>query len=171
MLAKLKGKHAPKDAAKDAATTAEKLKAYVSVNLSIRSKKIVCKKKNKKKQDSTSVRLSASHNKRRVIRVPDSKIVEINLFEMFFFRRSKKRAKYADLLSAIQTNDDENQYKEEVGDMEITFSADLDAEKKLQEMVQRKVDGKETTVFDQLMDKERKRRQEKKQAAKLKRRG
>lgn len=81
---------------------------------------------------------------------------------------SKKRAKYADLLSAIQTNEEENQYADKDGDMEITFTADMDAEKKLQEMVQRKMDGKEKTVFDELMEKERKKRQEKKQAAKEK---
>lgn len=52
--------------------------------------------------------------------------------------------------------------------MEITFSTDLDAQKKLEELVQRKKDGKPATVFDQQMEKERLRKQKKKEAAKQK---
>jgi hypothetical protein len=88
----------------------------------------------------------------------------------FPFLRNK-RAKYAALLSAIETPEEDANYgenEEKEGEMEITFSADMDAEKRLQELVQRKKEGKVQTVFDQQMEKERERRQKKKEAAKVK---
>eukprot|EP01122_Echinamoeba_exundans_P005218 TRINITY_DN15389_c0_g1_i1.p1 TRINITY_DN15389_c0_g1~~TRINITY_DN15389_c0_g1_i1.p1 ORF type:complete len:741 (+),score=276.38 TRINITY_DN15389_c0_g1_i1:146-2368(+) len=85
--------------------------------------------------------------------------------------KQNKRAKYAALLSAIETPEEDTNYgekEEKEGEMEITFSADMDAEKRLQELVQRKKEGKEQTVFDKQMEKERERRQKKKEAAKIK---